>query len=284
MPRDGWRSYQYAYKTRVQYTHRHAAAGRADAGHAKFISMMEQIHQELRHCVQVQTLARTTNKKNEQENTPIDDNALEQLDGEHTADIDSTDHDVAQSPIHDCSNYRLTLPIIHLDIMEENMALKDFQTERSVLMDMYGPLKEYINSLWEPVNNHDDEAKPEVAAIITEAAVVWMTHKEEVLYDTVETFKKRFKKTLPAPFEFGPEDSKYPYFLALKDMTAARQNFSSAYPIALKPLKVRHEALFSLRDQNYLDQMNRTDELLIRLLAEVGLEIVSHLTICLTFS
>lgn len=280
MPKEIWRSYQSAYKTRVQYAHRCAATGEADDGHAYFNAMMENVHNLLRNCVKVQSLSKASSIAAEVEDPTMFENSFQELEEEDPAEDKYLYDDSiseASSAVGTSFEYRLDESFDdHVQVIKQNLAIENFQRKRKVLSDMYGPMKDYIMLLWKRQNAGDGVASlPEVASLVTEAAVVWIARKEEELYDYGESHKAELGETQWPIFDFSSSGSKYLYSNVVKDVRAARQMFTISYPTTLKPLDLRHQdkaSCFSNEDD--MQQLLVEDKLIVQLLGEIQLEMV----------
>lgn len=200
MPKEIWRSYQSAYKTRVQYAHRCAATGEADDGHAYFNAMMENVHNLLRNCVKVQSLSKASSIAAEVEDPTMFENSFQELEEDDPAEDKYLYDDSiseASSAVGTSFEYRLDESFDdHVQVIKQNLAIENFQRKRKVLSDMYGPMKDYIMLLWKRQNAGDGVTSlPEVASLVTEAAVVWIARKEEELYDYGESHKAELGET-----------------------------------------------------------------------------------------
>lgn len=283
MPKHVRRAYEDARKSRVAIAERRATVGQADDGHTYFISLMERVDALLKDCVEIQTLARATSLAEEDGSTPETVlRGTEEDTAPEDEDDDIFEHDPATTDpgSEPSTTYGVDLPLGHMEIMRQNLMSQDFHTNCRSIEDMYVPLRKRILALWDRAKAQGSDFKPEVAAFLTEAAIVWMRNKEQELFEIREAFMEETGEGLSPMPSLALDSPSYVHSVTLKDVSQYRRRAQIAYPITLDPLNVRHkkemDEVERRNGKNQARSMVGADLFLVHLLGEIGLEIVSR--------
>ena len=266
MPHTVWKAYKVMLAGRRQFHERHVVdddATEANNRHAYFIQVMINVQELLKHCIEVQIVAKAKDVTATESTIVTMGSIFANLPVQETID----DDDTISSYVPEAPVLGFGLPrFIPEDLPEESLA-----SEWESLKAEYRPTLEHIGGLWTLTDAETSPLDPIVAGFLTETAVVLIQQKEDDVCQAREDLSVKYGR----PFTHVTALDKYinpgfHNFLAISDLEHLRNrgDHRDIWPTPIRRLSKRHVT-------NASEELEQQDELLLRLMMDHKLEIVS---------
>jgi hypothetical protein len=288
------KSYKFAFKQRRRYAVRYANNRQADDGHAYFLAMMEKVQHLLKDFIEVQKLSRTAHKSVKRKEKATDSSQIvyEALGDIVNENDDDGEEDLPDDPSDTAASNEASVVYIPVVFRLE----EDLKTRWHLFLSGYVPLLEFLAENWAKteypdvhpyIKHHNDQTPnddalnneslssqdlldnhdlgegassydPAVCTAITEVAVALFGDQEEKIYRARDALTSRTGKTYMLIFGTKLEDLGFQNTLMLRDVTAIRKKHGQAYPIGLRPLRMRYPTYdISDEDEQYYAALGR---------------------------